>query len=151
MRNLALTLIAAGLLMSLGTANAATLRLDAVSLDPGIDDFDVLFDDTGDSLLQYEEIISSSGLGDDFPRLFGVPDLEGVSTIGGPCVDAGAWCFLNSEGDLSISVTTDTFTYSISPVSADEPPMILLLSIGLVVLLLRSRSRDTRSDLPVSA
>jgi hypothetical protein len=151
MRNLALTLIAAGLLMSLGTANAAMLRLDAVSLDPGISDFDVLFDDTGDSLLQYEEIISSSGLGDDFPRLFGVPDVEGVSTIGGPCVDAGAWCFLNADGDLSISVTTDTFTYSISPVSADEPPMMLLLSIGLLVLLLRSRSRDTRSDLPVSA
>jgi MYXO-CTERM domain-containing protein len=83
--------------------------------------------------------------------LFGVPNLEGVSTIGGPCVDAGAWCFLNSEGDFSVSVTTDTFTYSISPVSADEPPMMLLLSIGLGVLLLRSRRRDTRSGLPVSA
>jgi hypothetical protein len=143
MRSLAVTLIAAGLLVSLGTANAATLRLDAVSLDPGINDFDVLFDDTGDGLLQYEEIISSSGLGDDFPRLFGVPDLEGVSTIGGPCVDAGAWCFLNSEGDLSVSVTTDEFTYSISPVAVDEPTMLSLFAIGLGVLLRRSRRRDT--------
>jgi len=147
MRRLALTLLAASLLSFLGTANAVTLRLDAASLDPDINDFDVVFDDTGDGLLQYEEIISSSGLlfsdGGFFPRLFGVPNLDGVSTIGGPCVEEVAWCFLNSEGDLSVSVTTDTFTYSIGPVSVDEPPMMSLLAIGLGVLLLRSRRRDT--------
>jgi hypothetical protein len=155
MRKLALTLIAAGLLMSLSTANAAMLRLDAVSLDATINDFDVLFDDTGDGLLQYEEIVSSSGLtfedGSFWPRLFGVPNLEGVSTIGGPCVEESAWCFLNAEGDFSVSVSDDTFTYAISPVAADEPLMVPLLAIGLGVLLLRSRRRDTRSGLPVAA
>jgi hypothetical protein len=155
MRNLALTLIAAALLMSLGTASAATLRLDAVSPTDPIFGFDVLFEDTGDGLLQYEEILSSSGLlfpdGGFFPRLFGVPNLDGVSTIGGPCVDADAWCFLNSEGDLSVSVTTDEFTYVISSVSVDEPAMVWLLTFGLAVLLLRSRRRDTRSGLSVPA
>ena len=101
MRKLALILVAAGLSMSLGTANATMLRLDATSLDPGIEDFDVLFDDTGDGLLQYEEIVSSSGLtfedGNFWPRLFGVPNLEGVSTIGGPCAEEISWCFFNAE------------------------------------------------------
>ena len=146
MKSLALTWIAAGLLV--GSANAAMLRLDATSLDPGINDFDVLFDDTGDGLLQYEEIISSSGLlfadGGSFPRLFGVPDLEDVSTIGGPCVDPGSWCFLNAEGDLSVSITTDTFTYLISPVSVDEPSMMSLLAVGAWLLLLRTRRRKAR-------
>ncbi len=155
MRKLALTLIAAGLLTCLSTGNAATLRLDAVSLDPGVNDFDVLFDDTGDGLLQYEEIISSSGLtfedGSFWPRLFGVPNLEGVSTIGGPCVEESAWCFLNAEGDFSVSVSDDTFTYAISPVAADEPLMVPLLVIGLGIALLRSRRRDTCSGLPVAA
>ena len=72
-------------------SNAAMLRLDAVSVDPGVNDFDVVFDDTGDGLLQYEEVISSSGLlftdGGFFPELFGVPDLEGISTSGGPRAD----------------------------------------------------------------
>ena len=79
-----------------------------------------------------------------------MPNLDGVSTIGGPCVEEIAWCFLNAEGDLSVSVTTDTFTYAISPVAADEPLMVPLLAIGLGVLLLRSRRRDTRSGLPVA-
>ena len=147
MRRFTLTLLAAGLLSFLGTANAITLQLDAVSpTDPDFG-FDVLFEDTGDGLLQYEEVISSSGLlfsdGGFFPRLFGVPNLDGVSTIGGPCVDADAWCFLNAEGDLSVSVTTDEFTYSISPVAVDEPTMLSLFAIGLGVLLRRSRRRET--------
>jgi hypothetical protein len=150
MRRLALTLLGASLLSFLGTANAITLRLDAVSpTDPDFG-FDVLFEDTGDGLLQYEEVVSSSGLlfpdGGFFPRLFGVPNLDGVSTIGGPCVDAGAWCFLNSEGDLSVSVSTDEFTYSISPVAVDEPTMLSLFAIGLGVLLRRSRRRSRRRD-----
>ena len=158
MKKLALTLLAAGLVASFGTANAAMLRLDATSLDPGIDDFDVLFDDTGDGLLQYEEIVSSSGLtfedGSFWPRLFGVPNLEGVSTIGGPCSDPSEdfwWCFLNAEGDFSVSVTADTWTYAISPVAADEPSPMPLLAIGLGLLLLRSRRRHIGSGLPVAA
>jgi len=147
MKRLTLTLLATALLSFFGTANAITLQLDAVSpTDPDFG-FDVLFEDTGDGLLQYEEVISSSGLlfpdGGFFPRLFGVPNLDGVSTIGGPCVDADAWCFLNSEGDLSVSVTTDEFTYSISPVAVDEPTMLSLFAIGLGVLLRRLRRRDT--------
>ena len=106
-----------------------------------------MFEDTGDGLLQYEEVISSSGLlfsdGAFSPRLFGVPNLDGVSTIGGPCVGADEWCFLNAEGDSSASVTTDEFTYLISPVAVDEPTMLSLFAIGLGVLLQRSRRRDT--------
>ena len=105
-----MTLIAAGLLMSLGTANAGNVTTRrGKSNRPGLP--------------------LRRGF---FPGLFGVPNLDGVSTIGGPCVYAGAWCFLNSEGNGSVSVTTDEFTYLISSVSVDEPPILSLLILGLV-------------------
>ena len=149
MRRLALTLLAASLLSFLGTANAITLRLDAISPDPDSQfGFDVIFDDTGDGLLQYEEIISTSGLlfddGGLFPELLGVPTIAGVSTVGGPCgPDPDRWCFVDFDIGLSVSVTTDSFIYFINPVSVDEPTMLSLFAIGLGVLLLRSRRRDT--------
>jgi len=96
-------LLAAGLLSFLGTANAIMLRLDAVSPNPGSNfGFDVIFDDSGDGLLQYEEIISSSGfLFDDggfSPALLGVPTIAGVCTVGGPCgPDPDRWCFVNFD------------------------------------------------------
>ena len=48
-------LFAAVLVGSWGTAGAVTLRIDAVSTDPNGVGFDVVFEDTGDGLLQYED------------------------------------------------------------------------------------------------
>ena len=82
----ALALCAAVLLGSWGTASAVPLQLDAFNSD-GSTAFDVLFEDTGDGLLQYEEILSTSGLllGTDlYDSLSGVPTIEGISTVGGP-------------------------------------------------------------------
>src|SRR5678816_387307 len=118
MRKFALTLLAAGLLSSWGTANAATLHLDAFNSD-GSTALDVLFDDTGDGLLQHEEIISTSGLllgADLYSALLGVPTIDGVSTEGGPCGPyADRWCFVSFEIGLAVTVTTDTWTYLITP------------------------------------
>ena len=147
MRKFALTLLAAGLLSSWGTASAVTLRLDAVSAGTGDPAFDVLFDDSGDGLLQFEEIISTSGLllGTDlYSALLGVPTIPGVSTVGGPCgPDPDRWCFVNFDIGLSVSVTTDEFTYLISPVAVDEPTVLSLLALGLAAFVLGSRTRRT--------
>jgi hypothetical protein len=144
MRTLALVLLAAGLLSLWGTANAATLRLDALNAD-GSAAFDVLYDDTGDGLLQFEEIISTSGLllGTDlYSALLGVPTIAGVSTEGGPCgPDPDRWCFVSFEIGLAVTVTTDTFTYLITPVSVDEPPILSLLILALAAVLRGSRMR----------
>ena len=146
MRKFALTLLAAGLLSSWSTANAATLHLDAFNSD-GSTAFDVLFDDTGDGLLQYEEIISTSGLllgADLYSALLGVPTIAGVSTEGGPCGPyADRWCFVSFEIGLAVTVTTDTWTYLITPASVDEPPNLSLLILGLAALVLGSRRRTT--------
>src|SRR5688572_22828431 len=147
MRNLALALLAAGLLSPWSTANAATLHLDAFNLDGSVA-FDVLFDDTGDGLLQYDEIISTSGLllGTDlYNALLGVPTIAGVSTEGGPCGPfADRWCFVSFEIGLAVTVTTDTWTYLITPASVDEPPILsLLLILGLVVSVRDLRTRRT--------
>jgi len=48
---------------------------------------------------------------------------------------------VNRDIGLGVTVTTDSFTYSISPVAVDEPTMLSLFVIGLGVLLQRSRRR----------
>jgi hypothetical protein len=48
MKPLALVWIAAGLVASVSTVSAATLRLDVTSLTPDWADFEVVFDDAGD-------------------------------------------------------------------------------------------------------
>ena len=149
MKPLALVWIAAGLVASVSTVSAATLRLDVTSLRPeDWADFEVVFDDAGDGLLQYEEITSHTGLlGSDgtlFDFLAGVPTIPDISTVGGVCgLDPDTWCFVNRDIGLGVTVTTDSFTYSISPVAVDQPTMLSLFAIGLGVLLQRSRRRDT--------
>ena len=100
----ALALFAAVLLGSWGTASAVPLRLDAFNSD-GSTAFDVFFEDTGDGLLQYEEITSTSGLllGTDlYSALLGVPTIEGISTLGGPCGPSpDQWCFVNFDIGLA--------------------------------------------------
>jgi hypothetical protein len=135
------------LLGSLGTADAATLHLVATGIGPDATGFDVLFDDTGDGLLQYEEITSSSGFtfpdGAAFPSLLGVPNVDDVSTAGGPCDSPDQWCFVNTDEGFGVSIDTTDFTYVISAVVVDEPEMLSLFTFALGGLLLRLRRRKS--------
>ena len=147
MKLLALGWVAAGLVASVSTVSAATLRLDATSLSPDWASFEVVFSDTGDGLLQYEEITSHTGLlGSDgtlFDFLAGVPTIPDISTVGGPCnQEPDRWCFVSREMGLGVTITTDEFTYLISAVSVDEPGLLSLLAIGMGVLV-RLRRRET--------
>lgn len=136
MKLLALGWIAAGLVASVSTVSAATLRLDVTSLSPDWASFEVVFNDTGDGLLQYEEITSHTGLlGSDgtlFDFLAGVPTIPDISTEGGPCNQGpDRWCFVSREIGLGVTITTDEFAYLISAVSVDEPGLLSLLAIGM--------------------
>ena len=146
-KSIASALFAVALLGSWGTASAVTLRLDALSPDTNDAVFNVVFEDTGDGLLQFEEILSTSGiqLGSDlYSALLGVPTIEDVSTLGGPCGPfPDRWCFVSFDIGLAVTITTDSFTYSISPAAVDEPASLLLLVIALGFLVYRGR-RDLR-------
>jgi hypothetical protein len=136
--------MAALLMGAAGNADAARLQLVATGIGPGATGFDVLFDDTGDGLLQFEEIISSSGFtfpdGGAFPALLGVPNVADVSTAGGPCDSPDAWCFVNTDEGLAVTIDTTDFTYVIS-LAVPEPEVLSLFTLALGGLLMRLRHR----------
>jgi hypothetical protein len=131
----------------MSTADAALLHLEATGgTDP--EGFDVFFDDTGDGLLQYDEIVSSAGIvfadGFAFPWLAGVPNIDGVSTAGGPCESPDDWCFVNVDEGIGVTIGTD-FIYSITIAAVPEPGMMSLFTLGVGGLLVRLRRRSKTS------
>lgn len=136
---------------SLSTSASASLyRLEAVSSAPSsFSDFSLEFDDTGDGLLQINEILSFSGItieGDFFDDVTQVPDLGGVSSLSGTCPGrdpANTWCFTRVfEGQIE-SRQTDGLTdgsglwsFTRVPLVQDvpEPTSAALLLLGLAGL-----------------
>ena len=103
MRRLALTLLAASLLSFLGTANAITLRLDAISPDPDSQfGFDVIFDDTGATFTAsrhgWLKFVEHEKPGRVCRALSHVPALHRLTRA-----DCGrAWLMPSIESDLSL-------------------------------------------------
>jgi len=106
------------------TASAEPLRLDATTRYTGFygSDFIILFDDTGDGLLQLGEVTSFSGIFDPFGTFHtgidGIPQIENISTAGGSCDLKNYWCF----SDLAFQVYAGFSTYAIT--SADSAPAL---------------------------
>ena len=131
-------------------ANADLIRLDAESTSPSIySDFFIIFDDTGDGLLQWDEIVDFSGLiylpvplTLDFVER--VPEISGISTRSwDPSIyenPLNIWLISNSYGSWHASYPDDFFTYSLA--SVPEPGTLALLVIGLFGMsLARSRRK----------
>ena len=83
-----LRLLALGLLSTSINANAVSLRLDATALDATFSDFFVFFEDTGDGLLQVNEITQFSGvdvhpLDAFYDQLVAVPPIADISSLSG--------------------------------------------------------------------
>jgi hypothetical protein len=126
-----------GLFAASVNANAVPLRLDAASLETAFSSFSVIFDDTGDGLLQRDEITQFSGTIDSsdgslYSLLVGVPTITDISTISGFCPLADRWCFVSPEIGLLVAVSIDSFAYAISPGPVPEPGTFALLGLGLL-------------------
>ena len=134
-----LALLTLGILAISVEANAIPLRLDATSVDPDWSDFFVIFDDTGDGLLQNEEATEFSGattFSDNtlWNLLIGVPTIEGISGQSGFCPIATSWCLVSPDIGLLVAASTDNWTYAISPAPVPEPGSLALLALGLIAL-----------------
>ena len=151
MRKLKL-IIATFLILGPMSVSADPILLTATSTDSGFGDFTVLFDDTGGGLLQWDEILSFSGINvpvfsqfDDL--LFAIPTISGISSfsfdpnlvsIFGTPVD-GSWRFAESAAlDHLVNCPADCFTYSLS---VPEPGTLALLGIGLFGMGLARRNK----------
>ena len=137
-------------LLSPMAANADLIRLDATALNPdAVTDFVVLFEDTGDGLLQWDEVVSFSGV---IP-LFGsgiikdildvIPTIGGISTF---CWDPlypfllidGSWVMSNAAGG-TLSADSDAWSYYFT--SVPEPGTLALFGIGLLGMGLARRRK----------
>ena len=141
-------IIAALLLISPFAANADLMRLDATSINLGVvSDFYLLFDDTGDGLLQWDEITSFSAVtitGNFWTEVIGVAAVPGISTYS---VDPAAafdfgpdfWSW-GSQPSIAIQGSLYTqWTYAVSDVA--EPGILALLGIGLFGMGLARRGK----------
>jgi PEP-CTERM motif len=146
MKTKVLALLAVGVLGTSVNANAIPLRLDATSLDAEHSDFFVIFDDTGDGLLQNDEVTDFSGVflfpeGTLYNLLVGVPTIADISSVSGFCPLADRWCFVSPDIGLLVAVSTDVFAYAITPAPVAESGTLALFGLGLLGVGLTRRRR----------
>jgi len=141
-------LLAATLIAVTNVASAAPLRLDAVSLLAGLGDFHVLFDDTGDRVLQLAEVSGFSGvrfLGDFYPTLLVIGESGGYTTPSAVVAGCGTfngiagWCFGESSGTDRLGASGAAWSFASSQVRVSEPGTLALVSLGLGGLALSRR------------
>jgi hypothetical protein len=115
-------LLLVGLLVVCTEANAGLISLLGTSNVPGVGSLDIIYNDTGDGLLQFEEIEFFASVhfttGDPnvdgiYAPILAVPNIPGVSTGNGG--NAGdSWDFERVSDGKEFSVPASTWRYSLS-------------------------------------
>jgi hypothetical protein len=131
------------------TAQATPLRLDATTAFPAYTtDFSVIFNDTGDGILQIGEIFSFTGfnfLREDsnvpkafYDEIYGIPTIPGISMDDRPIQPA--WTFTAQETRDNPNILARGFgsgfwNYNITEITqVPEPSTYLLMGLGLIGL-----------------
>jgi hypothetical protein len=131
-----------GLLVFAGVqAHAGLISFQATSLLPALaTNFNVIYDDTGDGLLQVGEILTFSGvtftgvapaLDGFYYQIVAVPNIAGLAsgTGGG---GGGGWDMRRLSDGAVFSPTVNAWSYAATPVP--EPGALSLLAVGLLAL-----------------